>query len=204
MLAPSLLLALPLLAAAAPVLNGSMAPPPPVGGVDTSALLLRPSPSVVTQQQLILPPSPVSDATAPAPIYAPADDFDFQSLALALHQEWIECVPSRSCLPSPGHSTDFPPSYTLRLDLFEYGLERFSDEEFDEYGINAEQRSLIKFMAQQEVRPPCWFTICIVPPSLTARRLSHSDRPRHPHLEHAQLGREHDWRARALHVPVRL
>lgn len=40
----------------------------------------------------------------------------------------------------------------IRLDLFEYGLERFSDEEFDEYGINAEQRSLIKFMAQQEVR----------------------------------------------------
>jgi hypothetical protein len=48
MLAPSLLLALPLLAAAAPVLNGSMAPPPPVGGVDTSALSLRPSPAVVT------------------------------------------------------------------------------------------------------------------------------------------------------------
>jgi hypothetical protein len=46
---------------------------------------------------------------------------------LALNQEWIE------------------------LDLFHYGLARFSVEEFEAQGINAEQRSLIQFMADQEV-----------------------------------------------------
>ncbi|CED85588.1 hypothetical protein [Phaffia rhodozyma] len=107
MIANVLLAALPILSAlngvaAAPV-NGSIyAPPPPPGGVDTNA-------------------------TSPAPVYAPDSDFDYQSLALALHQEWIE------------------------LDLFHYGLATFSDAEFDEYGINAEQRSLIQFMANQEV-----------------------------------------------------
>jgi len=54
-------------------------------------------------------------------------DFDFQSLNLALNQEWIE------------------------LDLFNYALAKFSDEEFDEAGINAEARYLIQFMAEQEV-----------------------------------------------------
>lgn len=54
-------------------------------------------------------------------------DFDFQSLNLALNQEWIE------------------------LDLFNYGLARFSDAEFDAQGIDAEQRELIRFMAQQEI-----------------------------------------------------
>jgi hypothetical protein len=46
---------------------------------------------------------------------------------LALNQEWIE------------------------LDLFHYGLARFSEEEFDAAGINAEDRFLIEFMADQEV-----------------------------------------------------
>ena len=54
-------------------------------------------------------------------------DFDFQSLNLALNQEWIE------------------------LDLFHYGLAKFSDDEFDEAGIDAEQRYLLQFMAEQEV-----------------------------------------------------
>ncbi|OXG26218.1 hypothetical protein C360_06819 [Cryptococcus neoformans Bt15] len=78
------------------------ASPPPQGGINTTA-------------------------NSPPPVYAPDSDFDYQSLALALHQEWIE------------------------LDLFHYGLVRFSDAEFEQYGINAEQRSLIEFMADQEV-----------------------------------------------------
>ncbi|KAJ7290166.1 Rds1 protein [Mycena rebaudengoi] len=61
------------------------------------------------------------------PVYAPMSDFDFQSMNLALNQEWIE------------------------LDLFHYGLARFSEEEFDAAGINAEDRFLIEFMADQEV-----------------------------------------------------
>lgn len=62
-----------------------------------------------------------------APVYRVQSDFDYQSLALALYQEWIE------------------------LDLFHWGLATFSDEEFDAYGINAEDRFLLQHMADQEV-----------------------------------------------------
>jgi hypothetical protein len=61
------------------------------------------------------------------PIYKVQSDFDYQSLALALFHEWIE------------------------LDLFHWGLATFSDEEFDAYGINAEDRHLLQHMADQEV-----------------------------------------------------
>ncbi|KAF8650304.1 hypothetical protein AX16_005312 [Volvariella volvacea WC 439] len=61
------------------------------------------------------------------PRYAPLSDFDFQSLNLALNQEWIE------------------------LDLFHYGLAKFSDKEFDAAGLGPEDRYLIQFMAEQEV-----------------------------------------------------
>jgi hypothetical protein len=61
-----------------------------------------------------------SNSSSPPPEYIPMSDFDFQSLNLALNQEWIE------------------------LDLFHYGLARFSDEEFEAHGINAEQRHLIE------------------------------------------------------------
>lgn len=46
---------------------------------------------------------------------------------LALYQEWIE------------------------LDLFNYGLEKFSDEDFTAAGLTPADRELIKFMADQEV-----------------------------------------------------
>jgi hypothetical protein len=71
---------------AAPMAANLTAPLPPAGGVDVNA-------------------------TAPPPDYMYKSEFDYQSLALALHQEWIE------------------------LDLFNYGLERFSAEEFEQYGI---------------------------------------------------------------------
>ncbi|KAF5341905.1 hypothetical protein D9611_001971 [Ephemerocybe angulata] len=61
------------------------------------------------------------------PEYIPLSDFDFQSLNLALNQEWIE------------------------LDLFHYGLARFSDEDFEAVGMTAEDRYLIQFMAEQEL-----------------------------------------------------
>jgi hypothetical protein len=46
---------------------------------------------------------------------------------LALNQEWIE------------------------LDLFRYGLQRFSTQEFDDAGLNEDDRYLIEFMAEQEI-----------------------------------------------------
>jgi hypothetical protein len=54
-------------------------------------------------------------------------DFDFESIALALYQEWIE------------------------LDLFNNGLAQFSADDFLEAGLTAEDRALIAFMAQQEI-----------------------------------------------------
>ncbi|KAL2151005.1 hypothetical protein VTH82DRAFT_6103 [Thermothelomyces myriococcoides] len=61
------------------------------------------------------------------PVYKVASDFDYQSLALALYHEWIE------------------------LDLFHWGLATFSDEEFEAYGITAEDRHLLQHMADQEI-----------------------------------------------------
>ncbi|KAH7909976.1 ferritin-like domain-containing protein [Hygrophoropsis aurantiaca] len=54
-------------------------------------------------------------------------DFDFQSFNLALNQEYIE------------------------LDLFHYGLAKFSPEEFEEAGLSADYQFLIEYMADQEV-----------------------------------------------------
>ncbi|KAL7420270.1 hypothetical protein Q5752_005239 [Cryptotrichosporon argae] len=61
------------------------------------------------------------------PIYHTMSDFDFQSLNLALNQEWIE------------------------LDLFNYAVARFSEGEWASQGINEEGVSLIRYFAQQEV-----------------------------------------------------
>ena len=60
------------------------------------------------------------------PRYMVESDFDFESIALGLYQEWIE------------------------LDLFHDGLARFSLEELEAAGLNAEYQSLINFMANQE------------------------------------------------------
>lgn len=60
------------------------------------------------------------------PYYHPVSDFDYQSLLVGLNQEYIE------------------------LDLFNYGLAKFSDEEFEAAGINSADRELIHFMAIQE------------------------------------------------------
>jgi len=64
---------------------------------------------------------------SPPPVYRTASDFDFQSLNLALNQEYIE------------------------LDLFHYGLATFSVQEFEDAGLSADDRFLIQFMADQEV-----------------------------------------------------
>ncbi|KAI0369662.1 Rds1 protein [Pilatotrama ljubarskyi] len=76
--------------------------------------------------QPYLPPGGLGTNSTP-PIYRPLSDFDLHSLNLALHQEYIE------------------------LDLFHYGLARFPVEEFEAAGLNAEDRYLLEFMADQEV-----------------------------------------------------
>ncbi|KAJ5656313.1 Protein rds1 [Penicillium longicatenatum] len=61
------------------------------------------------------------------PVYNAKSDFDYESLALALYQEWIE------------------------LDLFQDALRRFSLNDFKAAGLTSKDRDLIAFMAQQEV-----------------------------------------------------
>ncbi|KDR71779.1 hypothetical protein GALMADRAFT_779423 [Galerina marginata CBS 339.88] len=75
------------------------------------------------------PPTPSGGlgTNGSTPVYRPLSDFDFQSLNLALNQELIE------------------------LDLFHFGLARFSVAEFEAAGLTAEDRFLIEFMADQEV-----------------------------------------------------
>jgi hypothetical protein len=60
------------------------------------------------------------------PRYMVASDFDFQSVALGLHQEYIE------------------------LDLFNNGIATFSEQDFLDAGLTAEDRAFIAFMAIQE------------------------------------------------------
>ncbi|KAA8908946.1 ferritin-like domain-containing protein [Sphaerosporella brunnea] len=61
------------------------------------------------------------------PVYQAMSDFDWFSLALVLYQEWIE------------------------LDLFDFGLNNFTTKDFDDAGLTDDDRSLIAFMADQEV-----------------------------------------------------
>ncbi|RKU40837.1 hypothetical protein DL546_003812 [Coniochaeta pulveracea] len=61
------------------------------------------------------------------PVYKVLTDFDFESLALAEYQEYLE------------------------LDLFHWGLERFSVEDWEAEGFTAEDRFLIEHMGNQEI-----------------------------------------------------
>ncbi|KAH9905467.1 ferritin-like domain-containing protein [Xylariomycetidae sp. FL2044] len=61
------------------------------------------------------------------PVYRVQSDFDYESIALGLYQEWIE------------------------LDLFHWGLATFSVQDFEDAGLTAEDRYLLEFMADQEV-----------------------------------------------------
>ncbi|KAL4863177.1 hypothetical protein BDV12DRAFT_202328 [Aspergillus spectabilis] len=60
------------------------------------------------------------------PIYMVQSDYDYESVALGVHQEYIE------------------------LDLSYYGLEAFSEQDFLDAGLTAEDRHLIEYMAIQE------------------------------------------------------
>ncbi len=60
------------------------------------------------------------------PVYRVQSDFDYESVALGLYQEWIE------------------------LDLFHHGLATYAVSEFESLGLTAEDRYLLQFMAEQE------------------------------------------------------
>ncbi|KAF2746564.1 hypothetical protein M011DRAFT_404516 [Sporormia fimetaria CBS 119925] len=120
----------------------------PFSGTPTTTGALQ-APSTLGTVIPPLPPNPTAtyynaagNLTEPVPIpYQPAgglgtngtlprymveSDFDFESIALGLYQEWIE------------------------LDLFNNGLAVFSDQDFLDAGLTAEDRALIAFMAIQE------------------------------------------------------
>ncbi|TFK45927.1 Rds1 protein [Heliocybe sulcata] len=101
-----------------PLLLSSLAAAAPAA---TSAAPIYPSPSALSSA----PGGAIQ--LDPTPIYNATTDFDYQSLQLGLHQEYIE------------------------LDLFHYALTKFSDEEWDAEGIDAADRFLIQHMADQEV-----------------------------------------------------
>ncbi|KAK3316777.1 ferritin-like domain-containing protein [Apodospora peruviana] len=98
----------------------ALPPGPDAYKYDRTGKLHAPMPAPYT-------PSGGRDTNGSAPVYRPLSDFDYESVALALYQEWIE------------------------LDLFHWGLATFSVEDFEKVGLTAEDRFLIEFMADQEV-----------------------------------------------------
>jgi len=100
----------------------SIAPLPPnptATYYNADGTLLNPAPAPYT-------PNGGLGTNGTEPRYMVNSDFDFESIALGLYQEWIE------------------------LDLFNNGLAVFSEEDFVEAGLTAEDRAYIAFMAVQE------------------------------------------------------
>jgi len=97
----------------------ALPPNPTATYYNAQGILLHPEPAPYT-------PNGGLGTNGTLPRYMVESDLDFESIALALYQEWIE------------------------LDLFNYGLAVFSPEDFLAVGLTAEDRALIAFMAQQE------------------------------------------------------
>ncbi|KAF2271833.1 uncharacterized protein EI97DRAFT_387179 [Westerdykella ornata] len=92
-----------------------------------------PAQTYFNPQGVLLNPAPVPYMPAGGlgtngtqPVYQVNSDFDFHSLSLGLYHEYIE------------------------LDLFNNGLAVFSEQDFIEAGLTAEDRAYIAFMAIQE------------------------------------------------------
>lgn len=98
----------------------NLAPPPNATSYPADGQLHGPLPAPYT-------PAGGEGTNGTEPIYMVQSDFDYQSIALALYQEWIE------------------------LDLFHYGINQFSQKDFEALGLNAEDMHLLQFMADQEV-----------------------------------------------------
>lgn len=98
---------------------GTLPPNPTATYYNPDGRLFNPQPAPYT-------PAGGLGTNGSLPRYMVESDFDFESIALGLYQEWIE------------------------LDLFNNGLATFTEEDFIAAGLTAEDRSLIAFMAQQE------------------------------------------------------
>ncbi|KAJ9645976.1 hypothetical protein H2199_003019 [Coniosporium tulheliwenetii] len=98
----------------------ALPPNPTATYYNPNGTLLNPAPAPYT-------PAGGLGTNGTQPRYMVNSDFDFESIALALYQEWIE------------------------LDLFHNGPATFSEEDFLEAGLTAEDRDYISFMGNQEV-----------------------------------------------------
>ncbi|KAF2097088.1 hypothetical protein NA57DRAFT_41819 [Rhizodiscina lignyota] len=116
-----------------PTTTGAAKAPTTLG---TAIPVLPPNPTATYYNTEGVPLNPMPIPYTPAgglgtngttPRYMVESDFDFESIALGLYQEWIE------------------------LDLFYNGLAVFSEEDFLAAGLAAEDRSLIEFMGNQEI-----------------------------------------------------
>ncbi|KAI0111130.1 hypothetical protein GGR51DRAFT_508967 [Nemania sp. FL0031] len=124
------------------VSHGSYTGPSPTttGALSTTVLAASIPAKPVEQYKLQYPADGQLHAPQPAPytpagglgtngtepVYRVQSDFDYESIALGLYQEWIE------------------------LDLFHWGLATFSVADFEAIGLTAEDRYLLQFMAEQE------------------------------------------------------
>ncbi|XHG04663.1 hypothetical protein AWENTII_007914 [Aspergillus wentii] len=96
-------------------------------GVDPAATTYPSDGNLHSPQPAPFVPAGGVGTNGTTPVYNVKSDFDFESLALALYTEYIE------------------------LDVFNHGLSRFSEADFLKAGLNAEDRYLIQFMAEQEI-----------------------------------------------------
>lgn len=115
-----------------PTTTGAAQAPSTLG---TAIAPLPPNPTATYYNTNGSPQNPMPIPYAPAgglgtngtePRYMVNSDFDYESIQLGLYQEWIE------------------------LDLFNNGLAVFSDQDFLDAGLTAEDRAYIAFMAIQE------------------------------------------------------
>ncbi|EMR65397.1 putative protein rds1 protein [Eutypa lata UCREL1] len=96
------------------------------------------------------------------PVYRVQSDFDYQSIALGLYQEWIE------------------------LDLFHHGLAKYSEEDFTDYGLTAEDRYLLQFMAEQEVGHATVLTNMLGPQAPVQCTYNYPDTNLHEYIDFSQ------------------
>lgn len=107
-----------------PVVGTTIVPMPP----NPTETYYNRNGSLLNPQPLPYTPNGGLGTNGSLPRYMVNSDFDFESIALGLYQEWIE------------------------LDLFNNGLAVFSDDDFTAAGLTAEDRAYIAYMAGQESR----------------------------------------------------
>lgn len=99
---------------------------------------------------------PTGNTTDKNPIYRALSEFDYASFNLGKSCLWPLSVIDATIGPKLTHRTPYLIYITglyqewIELDLFNYGLKRFSDAEWEEAGVTQPYRDLLQFMANQE------------------------------------------------------